>query len=93
MPFGLDIYRASGRLAYSSVDVTWNQVDFFLVTANGSVQNSYPVLAGKEVLVTQIMIDPPPIDRRALAHTITVSGALVTASGGSENCYVLVLMR
>ena len=93
MPFGLDIYRANGRLAYSSTDVTWNQVDFFLVPANGSVQNNYPVMAGKEVIVTQIMIDPPPIDRRALAHTITVSGTLVSASGGSENCFVLVLMR
>ena len=93
MTFGLDIFRADGRLAYSSNDVTWNQVDFFLVPAGGSVQNSYPALANKEVLVTQIMIDPPPIDRRALAHNVAVSGTLVTASGGSENCYVLVLMR
>lgn len=54
---------------------------------------NYPVIAGKEVLVTQMMINPPPIDRKAIAHTIAVNGTEVTVSGGTEDTYILVLMR
>lgn len=93
MTFGLGVYKASGTLAFSSADVTWNQVDFLYVERGGDVWRDYPVLAGKEVLTAQMMIDPPPIDRKAKAHTITVSGTTVHVSGGSENTYVLVLMR
>lgn len=93
MTYGMEIYKASGLLAYSSNDVTWNQVDFFLVPGGGSVAMDYPALQGRESLAVQMMIDPPPIDRRAIAHNITISGTTVLVSGGSENIYVLVLMR
>lgn len=93
MSYGLGVFTAQRDLSYSSADVTWNQVDFFLAPRNGFVQNNYPVILGREVLVAQIMIDPPPIDRKAIAHTITVGGTLVTASGGSEDTFILVLMR
>jgi len=73
--------------------VTWNQVGFFQVSGNGSVSYDFPALAGREVLTAQVMIDAPPLTRRAIAHTITVTGTTVTASGGSENTYVLVMMR
>lgn len=93
MSHGVEIYDASGNLTYSVNDVTWNQVDYFFVAGGGSASNTYPILDGREVLVFQLLIDPPPSDRRAQAHTLTVSGTTVTASGGSENAYVLVLMR
>lgn len=93
MTFGMGIYSAAGALTYSSTDVTWNQVDFLNVPRGGDVWMDYPVLAGREVLTMQMMIDPPPIDRKAIAHTITVSGTVVHIAGGSENTYVLVLMR
>lgn len=93
MTFGLGVFKAAGSLAYSSADVTWNQVDMLYVPRGGDVWKNYPVLAGREVLCTQMMINPPPIDRKAMAHTVTVSGTSVHVSGGSENTYVLVLMR
>lgn len=93
MTVGLRIRRANNAVAYSSDSVTWNQVGFFIVPGNGSVSYNFPVIAGREVLTAQMMIDPPPLNRRAVAHTITVSGTTVTASGGSEQTYVLVLMR
>lgn len=93
MSYGIEIYDAYGTLTYSVNDVTWNQVDYFYAPGGGSVSNTYPILDGKEVLVFQLMIDPPPTDRRAVAHNLSVSGTTVTASGGSENAYVLVLMR
>jgi len=89
----LDVYKENGGLIYSSSDVTWNQVDFFYVAGGSSVSNSYPVISGKEVLTAQMFINSPPSDRRALAHNITVSGTSVTVSGGSEDVFVLVLIR
>lgn len=91
--FGMNVMTAAGNLAYSSTDVTWNQVDFFYVAPGGSESHSYAALAGKEVLTVQSFINPPPNDRRALAHTVTVSGTTVSVSGGSEGAYILVLMR
>lgn len=93
MTFGMNVMNSAGGLTYSSTDVTWNQVDFLYVGGYGSVSHNYPVLSGKEVLLVQMMIDQPPVDRRALAHNVTISGTTVSASGGSENTYILVLMR
>jgi len=93
MSYGLEVYNANGTLSYSTADVTWNQVDFFYVAGGSSASNTYPVLDGREVMVFQIMVDPPPSDRRAIAHTLTVTGTNVSVSGGSEASFVLVLMR
>ncbi len=93
MSFGLGIYKPNGVRSFSSTDVTWNQVDFFQVDGNSSAYKNYPILAGRESLLVQLMIDPPPLDRRAIAHTTSVSGTNVTVSGGSEKAYILVLMR
>ena len=93
MSFGANFFNASGAGTYSSADVTWNQVDFLFVPGGGSVSAVYPVIAGREVLTSQMFIDAPPVDRRAVAHTVAVSGTTVSASGGSENTFLLVLMR
>jgi hypothetical protein len=91
--YGMNVFNSVGTLTYSTSDVTWNQVDFFYVAGSGSVSNSYAVLSGNEVLTAQMFVNSPPSTRRALAHTITVSGTTVSVSGGSEAVYVLVLMR
>ena len=106
MAHGLQIYNSTGSLTYSSTDVTWNQVDYFYVTAlpaPQSVTNVYPVIIGKEVKVLQLLIDAPPTNRKAVAHSIiynntaTSSWGLVPGGvniqGGSENALILVLMR
>lgn len=93
MPFGMQIFNSSGGLTYSSSDVTWNQVDFFFVAADGSVANSYPVIAGKEVLLAQVFVNAPPSNRKAKAHTLDWAATTVLAYGGSEDAYVLVMMR
>jgi hypothetical protein len=93
MSFGMEIFNANAALSYSSADVTWNQVDFFFVAGGGSESHTYTALSGREVLTIQMFINPPPVDRKATAHTVSVSGTTVTASGGSEAAYILVLMR
>ena len=93
MSYGLQILNAVGTVTFASTDVTWNQVDAIYVQGGTTVTKTYPALLNREVLVTQMMINPPPIDRRAIAHTISVQGTRVTIGGGSEDSYGLVLMR
>ena len=93
MSFGLEIFASNGVTTYDATDVTWNQVDFFSVSGGGSASNTYSVLSGRDVLVQQVQINSPPLTRKATAHTITVSGTSVSVSGGSEDAYILVLMK
>lgn len=95
MSTGIEIRDQFGTLTYSTDDVTWNQLDFFYAPANTTVTNVYPILSGREFLAYQVMIDPPPLDRKAIAHTITRRTDQITieVSGGSENTFVLLLMR
>jgi len=91
--FGLDVRNPAGSVVFSTNDVTWNQVDMFLVNGGQSVSRNYPILDGREYLATQLLINPPPLDRRAIAHTISRSGNIVTVGGGSEQAYIVVMMR
>jgi hypothetical protein len=91
--YGMAIAKANRRVTYSTLDVTWNQVDFFEIPGGGDVWKDYPAIAGREVLAVQIMIDPPPLNRRAIAHTVDVNGTVMHVAGGSERTYILVLMR
>ncbi len=93
MSFGLNIFSGAGKLIYDSNSVTWNQVDFFEVAANAAVSKIYPFCVDREMLVMQQFIDPPPVDRKMLAHTITTGNGGVNISGGSERVHVMVLMR
>lgn len=93
MAYGLNLYHSTGALTYSSSDVTWNQVAAFQVNANASSSTTYSVLQNRTVQVVQMFIDPPPTDRKATAHTISVNGTSVSVSGGNENVLILVLMR
>ena len=93
MSYGLQILNSAGGLTYDSSSVTWNQVDFFEVAANSAVSKTYPFCIGREILVTQHFINPPPADRKMLAHIISVNNGTVSISGGSEQAHVLVLMR
>lgn len=93
MSFGLKILNAVGGLTYDSNSVTWNQVDFFEVAENSAVSKLYPFCIGKEMLVMQHFIDPPPVDRKMIAHTVTTSDGRVTISGGSERVHAVVMMR
>ena len=95
--YGLNIYQSGGKLAYSSSDVTWNQVAAFRVGGGESVTHHYPAIGGMEVMTLQFLINDPPPDRAAYSHTVTVtvtgSEGVVSVGGGSEESYILVLAR
>ena len=93
MSVGLNIFKSTGALSFSTTEVTWNQVGIIQCPADGNISETFPVLAGKEVLTVQIPINPPSLTQRTYAHTVTVSGTTVSVSGGNTAVYVLVLMR
>lgn len=93
MSYGLNVYRASGALGFSSADVTWNQVDSFQVNGGASASNTYAVLSGKTVLTVQMFIDPPSTSAKSIAHTVSQSGNTINVSGGNQNTHILVLMQ
>ena len=93
MSYGLQIFKANGALGFSSDEVTWNQIDLLYCPGNTATYRYYPALVGREGLGVQILISPPPLNRKAIAHNVTISGGNVSVSGGSENAYILVLMR
>lgn len=93
MSFGLNIFSSTNKKIYDSNSVTWNQVDMFLVPAGNAANKNYPYLTGRTIRVTQLFINPPPIDMEAIHHTITVSGTSVSISGGNQDAYFMVLMQ
>ena len=91
--FGLRIHNHKSEQIYSSDEVTWNQVDSFIVYGGSGLYKDYPALVGREIMVVQTMINPPPLDRRAIAHTVSINGTVVGVNGGSETTLCMVLMR
>ena len=95
MAYGMELFRSSWCFwTYSSTDATWNQVASFHGQRWGFAAALLTLLSAVvPALVTQMFINAPPTDRKALAHTISVSGTTVTVSGGNETVFILVLMR
>jgi len=93
--YGIEIYKPDSTRTpiYNSNAVTWNQVDIFTVDADSSAEKTYDIIVGKEVQVQQILLNAPPVDREARAHTVTRTGKYVSVSGGNQKAQFLVLMR
>jgi len=84
----------ASTLQFSSTDITWNQVDSFYKLANTNVGNNYPSCAGKEMLVTQILIGTPDFNKPYYANTITTnSSGSIYLTGANVDTYITVLMR
>lgn len=80
-----------GPIAYSTIDVTWNQIGFFTVGANQTASHTYSAAAGLTLKTLQWLLNDIPSDQQARTHTVTVSGVTVSASGGTVETAVLVL--
>ena len=93
MSHGMNVYWENGNLCYSTDDVTWNQVDFVFIPGGTSFSQSYPVLSGREVLLNQMFINTPSFTGSCVANSLSVSDTTVSAVGGNQDTYLLVLMR
>ena len=95
MSHGLALYSAAGTLIYSTVDITWNQVDYFTVAGGSSVSKNYTdVLPPGMTLAVQIcFVDDIPSSTTAIAHTVDINGYSLYVSGGNQTTAVLVLAQ
>jgi len=94
---GLNIYKADGSLGFSTLDITWMQIDQFTVAANASVSNSYPEVTGMTVIAQIQMINDPPESQEAYAPEVTISGTTVSVAPytgkTSEQVIIMVLAQ
>lgn len=97
MSHGINVYKADGTLGFSTLDITWMQIDQFTVAANASVSNSYPEIAGMTIITQMQMINDPPASQEAYAPEVIVSGTNVSVvpytGKTSEQVIIMVLAQ
>jgi hypothetical protein len=89
---GFDNYST---IQFSSTDITWNQVDSFLLPAYNNRTKTYPFCVGREFLVNQTLIGTPDITQAYYASTVTTNSSTgtVTLTGSTVDAFITVLMR
>ena len=90
-----DGFGPDTTLQFSTTDVTWNQVDNFYKSANTTISNTYPSCAGREMLVTQILVGTPDINKPYYSNTISTNSGngSVYITGANVDTYIMVMMR
>lgn len=85
----------TGQRWFTSNDITWSQVDFFIVAAGGDVTKDFSYLAGWEKLVTQAFMDAVPSGRKMQQCIVSWSNNETTLRvyGGTETTLVMVYAR
>lgn len=91
MTFGMKVLGSTGAVHYDSSAVTWNQLGLFLITGNTSY--TIDTAPFTEFLVTAWFLNVPPLDRKLLLPTCTVSANTFTAVRNGVDAYALVLGR
>lgn len=76
--YGIVTYRADGTVNFDSTDIVWMQIDQFTVEEHSYVTNSYPVIAGMEVIAQVQMVNNPPDDQEAYSPQVVISGTQIT---------------
>lgn len=71
MPYGLEVYDASGGLMLSTSDKLTRFIDYFVVGENSSGSRSYPALSGATIWATGKNLG------EVGTHRITFSGTTV----------------
>jgi hypothetical protein len=97
MAFGLIIRNSSGDIFYDTTVIGGNFLGTFTANANSNASFTIPHANLITTLYTQIfMINDLPTNQEALAHTISVSNGVVTAtkqgnSSQSQTTQVVIL--
>lgn len=97
MAYGLQVFDEHGHLSFSTEDITWMQIDQFVVNANQTVSNNYPIISGMTIITQMQLINDVPDNQEGYAPEVTVSGTTVTVapySGQtSEQVIIMVLAQ
>lgn len=84
MNYGFEVYNSSGSLVYSTSSITWMQVDSFSVSANQTINKSYPEFNGWTLKAFIELIDQSPSNQEHYSPIATVSGTSVTVGPQSS---------
>jgi hypothetical protein len=97
MSYGLNIYKSSGSLGFSTADVTWQTLAQFTVAANATVSNTYTVPSGFTLMAQRQLVNVPPSSQEDYAPEVTISGGVVSVAPQSgltsAQCIVHVLTK
>lgn len=93
MSTGLQIFGPAGQLWMDSDTITWNLVEVYTLGAGVYDQRTYTELAGREFLVLQIPLEVPKVEDYTYEKSISVSGNVVTVSGGNQIASIVVMCR
>ena len=97
MAFGLKIRNSAGNVFYDTTVIGGNFLGTFTANAGSNASFTVPHVGLMSTLYTQIfMINDLPTNQEALAHTISVSNGVVTAtkqgnSSQSQTTQVVIL--
>lgn len=94
MSTGLQIFNAQGTLLLDSQSVTWNFVSAVVAPANTAASASidtHGVLT--EFQVFRSFVNAIPDNQEAVAHSVSISGTEISATGGTVDTLVVVLGR
>lgn len=80
---GFEVYDASGKLTYSSLDVTWNYIGTYIAGAN-TTQSFTNVLSYPERAVTRQLLDDISPQYESYVHNYQLSGTTLTATAPSS---------
>lgn len=80
---GFQVFDASGKLTYSSTDITWNYIGSYIAAAN-TTQSFTNVLSYPERTVTRQLLDNISPQYESYVHTYQLSGTTLTATAPSS---------
>lgn len=95
---GLEIRDASGRITYSTADVTWLILDVFIVDANTSTSKTYYGLSEFNKMKWHVqLVNTPPDDQEGYSPLVTGGlgsiSVVPNSSGRSEAAIITVLVQ
>jgi hypothetical protein len=98
MAYGIRLRNAAGQEFFNTDSITWNYVGSFIVEANTSWLQVFPILNSlSEVLIQTLFVDVAPGNQEAYVHSVSRLGDTVTASSlggvGTVRTLVVVLGR
>lgn len=93
MTYGLQVYKPSGQLMYDSSTTTWSQLGLFYIGPNGGGVQTFAIETSlfSQYSVTFWFLNAPPLDRKALIPSYTITAGQISFQDNGVPTYALVL--
>lgn len=93
MSYGIRVWSEKGVVSYDTEFVTWNQFSTHEVPAYGVDSTALPDTKNKEYISLTFITESIPIDRKAVAPTVSFDGGSMVVSGASVSTVTVGLAR